>query len=114
MTTETAKKNTPDSDKWIADVETHWDPPEGLFTQDAKYIADVLHKESDSYKQAAERLTFYINRDGSNLAKSRIAELWSVLPKLKNLFAKNKSKKKAKTAKAATANVETYCTVEFL
>lgn len=56
---------------WSADVETKWHAPEGFFEQSAHEIAQGLKKASDSKDQAIERLTFYINRAGSNLSESR-------------------------------------------
>ena len=32
--------------KWSGKVDTKWHPPEGTFTKDAGYIADVLSKAS--------------------------------------------------------------------
>lgn len=42
--------------------------PPGLFAEaDARTIAQVLRRDSSSYKQAMARLTFYMNRAGKNL-----------------------------------------------
>ncbi|AYJ73902.1 hypothetical protein phiLo_50 [Thermus phage phiLo] len=49
---------------WVQEVETNWEPPEGLFTREPEEIAKVLHDESDSYAQAVRRAVFYYNRSG--------------------------------------------------
>lgn len=49
---------------WVQEVDTNWEPPEGLFTKEPEEIAKVLHDESDSYAQAVRRAVFYYNRAG--------------------------------------------------
>jgi hypothetical protein len=60
-----------ESGKWSGDVETHWTPPEGLFTKSGEDIASTLLSKSDSPGQAMSRLNFYINRAGGNLPADR-------------------------------------------
>jgi ABC-type multidrug transport system ATPase subunit len=55
--------------RWSGKVETHWHPPEGLFTESASTMARVLEEESDTVAQAIERLQFYMNRAGRNLSR---------------------------------------------
>jgi hypothetical protein len=54
-------------EKWSADVETNWKPPQGFFSQPARKIATGLLTMSNSQAQAMSRLNYYINRAGSNL-----------------------------------------------
>lgn len=57
-------------------VSTH--PPAGLFTKDAATVARTLASKKVSPKGPASgmrMLTFYINRAGKDLPKSRRAEL---------------------------------------
>ncbi len=56
-----------EADEMLSDVEAKWTPPEGLFTEKAEKIANVLYKHSKDLKQAMARLTFYMNRAGENL-----------------------------------------------
>ncbi len=58
-------------EKWSADVESKWEPPEGLFTKSAEEIASVLKANSKDLQQAISRLSFYINRAGKNLDPER-------------------------------------------
>ena len=53
--------------KWSGEIETHWHPKEGFFTQSAEKIASGLARNSKDLKQAMSRLNFYINRAGKNL-----------------------------------------------
>ncbi len=62
-------------EKWSAGVQAKWSPPEGLFTKSGATIAKVLKSQSDSNKQAMERLNFYINRAGDKLPADQKAEL---------------------------------------
>lgn len=66
-------KNKPVSggkSNWSGDVTEHekWHSPPGLFNKDPEEIATVLKDNSVDEKQAMSRLTFYINRAGSNLS----------------------------------------------
>ena len=56
---------------WTEDVKTKWTPPAGLFTKSAEDIAKTLKGASKDLDQAMARLTFYINRAGSNLDSKR-------------------------------------------
>ena len=65
----------------LSDVEAEWHPKEGLFTSDdPKYIADYLLKNSKDKGQAMKRLVFYMNRAGDNLTNK------TVLNKVKTLL----------------------------
>lgn len=52
---------------WSENVQTHWTPAPGFFEQSAQAIAEGLQANSDSYRQAMDRLDFYINRAGREL-----------------------------------------------
>ncbi len=62
-------------ENWSADVKTHWEPPEGLFTKSAKSIVSTLKKAPGGLSKAMARLNFYINRAGGNLSSERKSEL---------------------------------------
>jgi hypothetical protein len=72
--------------KWSGKVKTKWEPPEDLFTSSATKIAQTLKRNSDDLKQAMSRLTFYINRAGTNLSKEDKARLELAKDKLKTLY----------------------------
>ena len=65
--------------RWINKVKTvSTYPPEGLFTKDAKTIARQLASKKVSPKgpgSGMRMLTYFINRAGRGLSKSRRAEL---------------------------------------
>jgi len=65
--------------RWSAQVKTtSTSPPEGLFTQDAATIARTLASRKVSPKGPASgmrMLTFFINRAGRDLSKTRRTEL---------------------------------------
>jgi hypothetical protein len=67
------------SRKWSAKVKTDsTHPPAGLFTKSAPAIARSLASKRVSPKgpgSGMQMLTFYINRAGRNLSKSRRAKL---------------------------------------
>lgn len=54
-------------DDWSENVHTHWHPEKGFFKQSAQAIAEGLMANSDSERQAMDRLDFYINRAGDRL-----------------------------------------------
>jgi hypothetical protein len=60
---------------WSGEIEAHWKPPEGFFTQSASEIAKGLKSASADYAEASQRLNFFINRAGKKLSsedKSRL------------------------------------------
>jgi len=65
--------------RWVAQVKTDsTHPPQGLFTKSASTIARVLASRKVSPKGPASgmrMLTYFINRAGKGLSKSRRAEL---------------------------------------
>src|SRR5690242_12305061 len=69
----------PKSKRWVAKVKTDsTHPPPGLFTKDASTIARVLasRKVSPKGPQSGMRmLTYFINRGGRGLSRSRKREL---------------------------------------
>lgn len=68
----------------LSDVEAEWHPKDGLFTSDdPKYIADYLLKNSKDKGQAMKRLVFYMNRAGDKLENKE------VLNKVKELLKSN-------------------------
>jgi hypothetical protein len=70
---------TSKSKRWVARVKTDsTHPPAGLFTRDAATVARVLASKKVSPKgpQSGMRmLTYFINRAGGGLSKTRKAEL---------------------------------------
>lgn len=52
---------------WSEEVRPKWHPPKGFFEQSAQAIAEGLQENSDSLRQAMDRLDFYINRAGEKL-----------------------------------------------
>lgn len=60
------------------DVETHWKPKEGIFTQSAEAIADYVASESEDLAQAMSRINFYVNRAGTNLSANDKAKFEKV------------------------------------
>lgn len=68
----------------LSNVEAEWHPKDGLFTSDdPKYIADYLLKNSKDKGQAMKRLVFYMNRAGDKLENKE------VLNKAKELLKSN-------------------------
>lgn len=68
----------------LSDVEGEWHPKDGLFTSDdPKYIANYLLKNSKDKGQAMKRLVFYMNRAGDKLENK------DVLNKAKELLKSN-------------------------
>ena len=65
--------------RWVASVKTASTyPPRGLFTKDAKTIASTLASRKVSPKgpgSGMRMLTYFINRAGRGLSKTRRAEL---------------------------------------
>ncbi len=57
-----------DEAMWSGSIKAKWKAPEGFFTRSAKEIADGLRKSSKDLRQAMSRLSFFINRAGSNLS----------------------------------------------
>src|SRR5579862_522231 len=70
---------SPKSKRWVAKVKTDsTHPPPGLFTKDASTIARVLASKKVSPKgpQSGMRmLTYFINRGGRGLSRTRKREL---------------------------------------
>ena len=71
---------------WSHEVKTKWHPPEGFFELSPEEIAQGLKEASDSLAQAMDRLDFYINRAGVNLAPEDKERLEKVKPLLRQLF----------------------------
>jgi len=73
------RKTTKSPRRWVSKVKTvSTFPPEGLFTKDAGTIARALASKKVSPKGAASgmrMLTYFINRGGKGLSKTRRAEL---------------------------------------
>ena len=69
----------PKSGRWVAQVKTDsTHPPHGLFTKSAATIARVLASPKVSPKgpgSGLRMLTYFINRAGKGLSKTRRAEL---------------------------------------
>lgn len=55
------------TDDWSENVHAKWHPEPGFFEQSAQQIAEGLKENSDSLRQAMDRLDFYINRAGDRL-----------------------------------------------
>lgn len=52
---------------WSEKVRTKWHPEPGFFERSAEDIAQGLKDNSDSLRQAMDRLDFYVNRAGGRL-----------------------------------------------
>ncbi len=91
-----AKKKSPR--RWVATVKTESTfPPEGLFTKEAATIARTLASKKVSPKGPASgmrMLTYFINRGGHGLTKTRRAEL----EKAKKLLSKKVEKAREERA----------------
>jgi tRNA(adenine34) deaminase len=89
--------------KWSAGVNTESTyPQEGLFKKDAATIARSLASKKVSPKGPASgmrMLTFYVNRAGKNLSKSRL----HVLERAKELLHERMEKTKGGTGKQRSA-----------
>jgi Protein of unknown function (DUF3175) len=74
-----AQRNRKGKKRWVASVKTDsTHPPRGLFTKDAPTIARTLASKKVSPKgpgSGMRMLTYFINRAGHNLGRSRRAEL---------------------------------------
>jgi hypothetical protein len=75
----TARSHSKGNRRWVANVKTvSTFPPKGLFTKDAATIARVLASKKVSPKgpgSGMRMLTYFINRGGRGLSKTRRAEL---------------------------------------
>jgi len=100
----TGKQQRSRNRRWVARVKTDSTrPPQGLFTKDAATIARVLASRKVSPKgpgSAMRMLTYFINRAGKGLSKSRKAEL----ERAKKLLAK-RSRSSARTPKTRSRTV---------
>src|ERR1700758_3779077 len=87
--------------RWVRKVKTDsTHPPPGLFTKDASTIARVLASKRVSPKgpgSGMRRLTYFINRGGRGLSRSRRAEL----ERAKSLLSKRIEKAKGSQHKRA-------------
>jgi Protein of unknown function (DUF3175) len=87
--------------KWVARVHTESTyPPKGLFTRSASTIARTLASKKVSPKgpgSGMRMLTYFINRAGRGLSKTRRAEL----QKAKELLSKRIQREKAHKNKRA-------------
>jgi tRNA(adenine34) deaminase len=74
-----ARRALPKNRRWVANVKTDsTHPPQGLFTKSPATIARVLASRKVSPKGPASgmrMLTYFINRAGKGLSKTRRAEL---------------------------------------
>lgn len=85
--TELVKKYSVTAKKWSGKVETEKGAlPENTFKGSPSQVASILHKNSDDLKQAMSRLSFYINRAGSNLSKEDKKRLEDAKDKLRALY----------------------------
>jgi hypothetical protein len=85
--------------RWVAKVKTvSTHPPEGLFTKSAATIARTLASKKVSPKgpsSGMRMLTYFINRGGSGLSKSRRAELEKAKALLSRRIQEQKTRKRA-------------------
>lgn len=70
--------------KWSNEVETKWEPPEGLFSKgSANEIANkTLNGHNGNVGNAIKAITFYLNRAGNKIdseAKNRIENAKKIL-----------------------------------
>ena len=86
--------------RWVATVATDsTHPPEGLFTKSASAIAKALASKKVSPKGPASgmrMLTYFINRAGKQLSKTRGAELEKAKELLSSRILKAKRRADAK------------------
>ena len=81
------EKYSVEAKKWSDKVDTEEGAlPENTFKGSSAQVASILHKNSDSLKQAMSRLTFYINRAGSNLSSGDKKRLEDAKDKLRALY----------------------------
>jgi uncharacterized protein DUF3175 len=87
--------------RWVAQVKTvSTFPPKGLFTKDAATIAKSLASKKVSPKGPASgmrMLTYFINRGGKGLSRTRLAEL----ERAKRLLSKRVAQSRSRHAKKA-------------
>jgi Protein of unknown function (DUF3175) len=85
--------------RWVAKVKTDsTHPPEGLFTKSAATIVRTLASKRVSPKGPASgmrMLTYFINRGGRGLSKSRRAELEKAKALLSRRIQQQKTRKRA-------------------
>jgi hypothetical protein len=90
--------------KWVSKVKTvSTYPPEGLFTKDAAMIARQLASKKVSPRgpgSGMRMLTYFINRAGKGLSKSRRAELEKAKKLLSKRVQAEREKTRSKTASA--------------
>ncbi|TMD94425.1 MAG: DUF3175 domain-containing protein [Chloroflexi bacterium] len=91
------------SKRWSSEVTEHsnaLDLESSVFTKDsARGIAESLkrsaehskRRKSDPYRSAMSMLTFYINRAGKNLPKSRRERLEAAKDELRSLYGKKRT-----------------------
>ncbi len=91
------------SKRWSSEVTEHsnaLDLESSVFTKDsARSIAESLkrsaehskRRKSDPYRSAMSMLTFYINRAGKNLPKSRRERLEAAKDELRSLYGKKRT-----------------------
>ncbi len=108
------KQKSPATRRWSAKVTTDsTHPDKGLFLKSPNTIAHALATKKVSPKgptSGMRMLTFYINRAGKNLGKSRLADLQRAKTILSEIIARHKtdtsskdgSRMKASTKKSAT------------
>ena len=87
----TTAKTTQTAEKWsqgVTDKEKTHTPP-GLFKESADKIARWMHSNSDSLKQAIDRISFYENRGGSKLGDDEKTKLADAKDKVRKLFGKS-------------------------
>lgn len=101
-----AKKRRKTPRKWSQDVTEHSDAlalENGVFTKpSARAIARSLkrsaersrRRKSGAYRSAMSMLTFYINRAGKDLPKSRKTKLENAKQELRKLYGKDKTAKR--------------------
>jgi hypothetical protein len=102
--------------KWSQDVTENSDAltlEKGVFTKpSAKAIARSLkrsaerssRRKSGAYRSAISMLTFYINRAGKDLPKSRKTKLENAKDELRKLYGKDGAKKRKKKTRRKKRN----------
>lgn len=103
-----ARKTKKRKKRWSREVTEHSDAltlEKGVFTKpSAKAIARSLKRSADrsdrrksgAYRSAISMLTFYINRAGKDLPRSRKAKLENAKNELRKLYGKDGAKKRKK------------------
>lgn len=93
-------------EKFSAEVETKWNPPEGLFkSADSDKIANsTIRGHRGNHKKAIQSLTFYINRAGKNLPADQKSAVNAAIKKIQDM-----DKKESYIRQFVEAKMQWWC-----